>query len=778
MSRRHDRIVITGSAAVTCLGITREDTWAAVRDGRCGMRELTALESLLPPGRLGGQALDLPRDYRPDVPREVRYLSWTVRDALADARALDALPAAPDRCGILLGTTLHGMRAGGEFFRSNNPESLRNFLAGSTLQQALAGFDLTGLAATTCSACSSSLSAIALAVTLLQRRELDLIVAGGYDTISEYVYGGFNALRLVAEAPLTPFARNRAGMKLAEGYGIIVLERLEDARRRSARPHAEILGYGESADAHHLTQPHPHGDGAARAIAEALRDARLEPGDIDLIAAHATGTPDNDAGEYAAFSQTFADNLAGIPVVAFKSHLGHTLGGAGAVELILSSLAMRDGLIPPCANSSIENVEFPNLKLATAARQTAVIRATLNTSLGFGGANTCCILGPAPAAPASAGACPNADRHHIRGSDEQDVVLTGIGVILPGAVGNEPFAAHLVESSDGIMQDTGSIPESQYIHLLNARRVRRMSDYVKITLAATQLAMINAKIENVTAFAEGASVILGSAHGSADFSINYYREIVNQGLIGANPVLFAEGVPNAAAAHLSLMLGLRGGCQTIIGTRTAGLDALRLAASRIAAGRWDRAIVGAAEEFNLTVNAAYEHCGLKRRNVNPPDRASGFVTGSAAVTFILESRRCAEGRGARGLGRILACSSHRGRPRESVDAAARVLAELSSPRFVLTSGCDTWVDRAELAALRRAVPGATVSTLYGHAAEHFSASPLLAIASVLLTARMPRMLWPAPPSLHSAGGDERPDSFAALCTDFTGCVSGVTLATA
>jgi 3-oxoacyl-(acyl-carrier-protein) synthase len=303
-----------------------------------------------------------------------------------------------------------------------------------------------------------------------------------------------------------------------------------------------------------------------------------------------------------------------------------------------------------------------------------------------------------------------------------------------------------------------------------------MSDYVKITLAATQIAIASAKIENITDFAGGASVILGSTHGSAEFSINYYREIVNQGLIGANPVLFAEGVPNAAAAHLSLMLGLRGGCQTIIGTRTAGLDALRLAASRIASGRWDRAVVGAAEEFNPTVNAAYEHCGLKRRKLDPAERHRGFVTGSAAVTFILESRRSAEARSIKGFGRLIGCSSHRGRPGESIDAAARVLAELSAPRFVLTSACDTWVDRAEFAALRRAVPSATVSTLYGHAAEHFSASPLLAIASVLLTGRMPRMLGPAPSSLHPALGAERPDSFAALCTDFTGCVTGVTVA--
>src|SRR5438067_7412527 len=133
MSRAGDDIVITGAALVTPLGLNREQTWRAVLDGKCGMRPLTALELPLPSDKLGGQALDLPTDYRPDEPREVRYLSWTIRDALRDAGAFDTLPYPPDRCGVILGTTLHGMRSGGEFLRRNSFEPLRTFLASHTL---------------------------------------------------------------------------------------------------------------------------------------------------------------------------------------------------------------------------------------------------------------------------------------------------------------------------------------------------------------------------------------------------------------------------------------------------------------------------------------------------------------------------------------------------------------------------------------------------------------------------------------------------------------------
>jgi 3-oxoacyl-[acyl-carrier-protein] synthase II len=211
-------------------------------------------------------------------------------------------------------------------------------------------------------------------------------------------------------------------MKLAEGYAVVVLERAADARRRGATPVARILGFGESADAHHLTQPHPQGDGAARAMAAALAAAGLTPGDIDLVVAHATGTPDNDAGEYAALSRVFGADLPRVPVVGFKSHLGHTLGGAGAVELILGAMALRDGVVPPCANVGPGECEFPGLNVATGAARRAPLRATLNTSLGFGGANTCMVLGrahdatalpPSPGTPGDASGisdCPRSGR--------------------------------------------------------------------------------------------------------------------------------------------------------------------------------------------------------------------------------------------------------------------------------------------------------------------------------------------------------------------------------
>jgi len=836
-------IVITAAGLTTGLGLSLNQTWRAVLEGRCAMGPMTALESPLPPGKDGGQAVDLPADFAPDLPREARYLKWALDSALRDAGIESALPCDPARCACLLGTTLHGMRAAGRFLRANNYAELKQFLAGDILALAAAGAPFTGLAATTCSACSSSLGSIAVGVTLLQAGAADLVVAGGYDTISEYVYGGFNSLRLVADGPLRPFARDRAGMKLAEGYAIVVLERAGDAARRGATPLAAILGWGESSDAHHLTQPHPQGDGAARAMTDALVRAGLTPADIDLIAAHATGTPDNDAAEYAAFCRVFGEHLPRIPVVAFKSHLGHTLGGAGAVELILSAMSLREQIIPTCVNVTAADVEFPNLRLATGSPQPATIRATLNTSLGFGGANTCTVLGaftPITAANGASGTVRKAasfaspdtlgegpDKHasachperseepalslpkgslrvateetlrfaqgdgskpsiHLQrstageeiehGAARSDVFITGIGVVLPGIVGNDALLARVAAAGPPAwLRETGAVPEGGLEGLLAARRTRRMSDYVKLTLAATTLACLDAGLSDIPAFAQTCAAVLGSTHGSANFSLALYSQIVKEGLIAANPILFAESVPNAAAAQLSLMLSLKGACQTVIGTRTAGLDAVALAAARIRAGVWDRAIVGAGEEHCDVVNEAYRQCGAAAREGCAPFRGErGFVSGAGALTFILESRESLESHGGRVRGRVETAAARRGTPAAAGQSAAQVLDALDGPAHVLSSACGTWIDRAEATAIRRCSGVRTVSAIYGHIAETYSASPLAAVAATLLAGKVPRLLggaWDGP--AQAATGEEAVDSFAALCTDFTGCVSGV-----
>lgn len=722
-----DPIVITGAGMITCLGLDRRAVWREVRQGRCGMGPLTALEQPAPDGKHGGQAPELPADESPGSPREVRYLRRAIVDALRDASAGDSrgVTACPTgRAALMMGTTLHGMRAAGDYLRTGDTSPLSRFLAASVLKSAASGLGLDGFSGTTCSACSSSLGAIALGVTLLREGKIDLVVAGGYDPVSEYVYAGFNSLRLVADKPLRPFARDRQGMKLAEGYAAVVLERRSDAARRGATVLATILGYGESADAHHLTQPHPQGDGAARAIGQALQSAGRKPADIGLIVAHATGTPDNDAGEYTALSRVFGDALPRSPVVGFKSHVGHTLGGAGAVELILALSAMQDGVVPPCANVRQSDIDFAGLTIAE-AETPANIGATLSTSLGFGGANTSMVLGRADA---SAGiAAPQIAARPAR----REVLVTGIGIVLPRAIGNAAFLQLLdAPLMTGDAVDSGPIPDEAIAHLINARRVRRLSAYVKLMLAAVGSAFSDAAIADVPAFCQTLSAVLGTTHGGTEFSGQYYKQIVDEGIAAANPLLFSEGVPNAGAAHVSLTMGIKGACQTIIGSRTAGLDALALAAMRIGQGSWERALVGAGEEYGAIVTQSYAHC--MRADDHPDfEGPNGLATGCGAVALLLESRDSVAARGGRVYGAIDASAF----AAPGATDISRALRELGAIDELILSRSGTVLDRAERRAVADAWPLTNrprLTSLYGRVTECFSAGPLAGVAAALL----------------------------------------------
>jgi len=739
-----DGVVITGVAAAACLGVDAETIWASVLAGKCGMAPMPDIESVLPPGSMGGQVSDVPSSYRPDLAREVRYLRWTVEHALRDAGLTPGTQYAPVRGCAVLGTTLHGIRAGGRFLRTGELAELSSFLAGATACSAFEGLALEGGAFTTCSACSSSLGAVALGVTLLETGQADLVVAGGYDTISEYSWAGFNSLRLIAQGPLRPFCRGRQGMKVAEGYGLLVLERADSAARRGATVRACVAGLGESADAHHLTHPHPQGAGALVAMTRALQVADIRPEQLGMIAAHATGTPDNDAAEAAALKSLLGEALPRVPVVGFKSFLGHTLGGAGAVELVLSSMALRDGRVPGCPNVDADEIEYAGLRVSCGPPIEGSVGSTLNISLGFGGANTCVVLTePGRCAPVRPIKAP------------KEVWITGLGVVLPGAVGHAAFVDRVLRGGPWAGTAIEDVALAEY---LNVRRTRRLSQYVKYTLAAGAMAVRDAGLADLPASVATTSAILGTMHGSACFCCDYYSQIVREGALTANPVLFAEGVPNAGAAHLSTTLGLKGSCQTIIGSRTAGLDALALASLRIQDGTSERMLVVAAEEPCEIVARAYRASGLQAAEGTHPasSAGAGFQSVGGGIALVLESSESAQSRGADPYARVAGIAWAAPTRRGPAAGVGSVVSRLGAPGRVIGSACGTWLDRAERLGARRAGVTAGFTPGTDGFGELFSATSLISIACECSMQRHEKR-------------------FASICTDWSGAICGVSL---
>ena len=701
--------------------------------GQTGIRELTAIEQDVVPSPIGGEASYVPED-ESALPRESIRLQMAMREVLSDI-GMDASYQGDVRHGIILGTTLSGMRSGGKYLRSRNGSDIEGFLAASTLGTLLEPYDWKGVAMTTTSACSSGLASICLGASLLEAGLLDLVLVGGYDPISEYAYSGFNSLRLISEGRPKPFTTDRDGLQLGESYAILALERPESARRRGAEVIARVSGFGETSDSFHLTQPHPEGDGAARAIRRAFDHSGLNHDDIGLISAHATATPNNDASEYAALKSIFQESLAATPLVAFKSYLGHTLGGAGAAELILTAMAMRSNSVPQTLNIERSELEFDDIAINCDPLYESKIDHTLNVSLGFGGCNSCVLLSSPEAVESVEVSTPS-----IASVPPRHVVITGVGVVFPGAVGNDAYIRNLEETAPPV---AGDIPEAELTEQINSRRTRRMSTFAKLVLAATSNAMRSAGIDDVESFSRTCGSILGSSHGSSEYAEQYYSQVVEEGISAANPVMFAEGVPNVGTAHISLMLGLEGPAQTIIGSRTAGLDALSLSAVRIRQGEWDRAIVGGADEYSPTAERLYGHS------------EQGITSRAGGVIFVLESEASAAERGATVLARVGETAFGYSAHECSMEAQKRVISDqIKLPRAVLTSSA----------------PGGQKNDRDRNhdEIESHCVTPLSLISSVLLGGVLPD-------EIKADSGKNPSHEFAVIANDMHGSVSGLVL---
>jgi 3-oxoacyl-[acyl-carrier-protein] synthase II len=392
---RPSDIVVTGLGAVTPFGWGVAPLWEGARRGIAPIGPFTRFDASRHRTRLAAQVPD-----REDGDGADRHLSFADRFAVASAKEAVAaagldLAASGERTGVFFGSSAGGMLEGEWFFEAHIRRGTRHARRGLVASQQFNGpgdavaraLRVGGQVETTSSACASAAMAIGNALRALRRGDVEVALAGGSDALCQLTYGGYNALRSVDEVPSRPFRKDRAGLSLGEGAGVLVLESAERARRRGARPIAVLAGEASTCDAHHMTAPDADGSGASSAIRLALADAGLPPEAVDFVNAHGTGTPLNDAAEAAALKAVFGDRAGSIPVTSTKSLIGHLLGSAGAVEAVVTVLGLARREVHPMPSAG-EPDEALGLDLVLGAPR-ALSRAVcaLSTSLAFGGAN-------------------------------------------------------------------------------------------------------------------------------------------------------------------------------------------------------------------------------------------------------------------------------------------------------------------------------------------------------------------------------------------------------
>ena len=405
------RVVVTGIGAVTSLSLKIEDLWKRILEGESGVHVIRLFDTNGHKVRFGGDVYDWSTaDYisAKDAKRIDRFTQFALVsaiDAVQDS-GLDFSAEDPFRCGVILGSGiggLHEIETQVERLLHKGPDKVSAFTIPKLMVNAASGqisiqFGLRGPNYAVATACASATNAIGDALKSIQYDDADVMVTGGTEAaITPMGISGFANMRALSERnsdpqrASRPFDRDRDGFVLSEGAGMLVFEELEHARARGARIYAEVLGYGASADAGHITQPDEGGTGAARAMECALVDAKMSPDQVGYINAHGTSTPLGDQAETVAIKRVFGPYASKLSISSTKSQLGHLLGASGGVELVLTVLALRDGKIPPTIN--LENPDPKcDLDYTPNEARERKIEAAMSNSFGFGGHNATVIV--------------------------------------------------------------------------------------------------------------------------------------------------------------------------------------------------------------------------------------------------------------------------------------------------------------------------------------------------------------------------------------------------
>jgi 3-oxoacyl-[acyl-carrier-protein] synthase II len=406
-----NRVVITGIGAVTPLGNDAFTTWDNIKNGVSGIGPATLFDIEKVDVKIAAEVKDFsPEAFmdRKEARRMGRYSQFAVaasKMAVQDAGIQIGVDIHPERVGVWIGSGIGGL---GEFEEQHkkfiekgqrrvNPFTIPMFIPDMAAGQVSIELGAKGINNCSVTACASGANSIGDAFRVIQKGDVDMMIAGGTEaTITEMTVAGFSNMTALSKNPdpaaaSRPFDKNRDGFVIGEGAGVVVLEELEHALARGAHIYGELLGYGATGDAHHITTPAPEGEGAQRSMKLALADAGITPEHVDYINAHGTSTYYNDLYETLAIKEVFKEHAYRLSVSSTKSMTGHLLGATGAIEAILSLLAIKEGIIPPTINYVTPDEQLDLDYVPNVAKKKDV-EVVLSNSLGFGGHNATLIF--------------------------------------------------------------------------------------------------------------------------------------------------------------------------------------------------------------------------------------------------------------------------------------------------------------------------------------------------------------------------------------------------
>jgi 3-oxoacyl-[acyl-carrier-protein] synthase II len=404
------RVVVTGIGCVSPLGIGVDETWKGIVEGRSGITRITKFDASNLPSQIAGEVKNFkPQDFMPEklvsrVDTFIQYAIASARMALEDAKLVDV--ELGERAGVIIGVGMGGVGQVEHYTRILDERGYKRvtpFFIPMIIPNMAAGqvailFGAKGPNLAVCTACAAGNHAIGEAYRMIKNGLIDIAICGGTESlITPLTVAGFAVMKALStrndepEKASRPFDAKRDGFVIAEGAGILVLEELTHAQKRGAKVYAELIGYGATCDAYHMTAPSPDGEGAETCMKLALEDANIAPNEVDYINAHGTSTPLNDVVETKAIKKVFGEHAYKLMVSSTKSMTGHLLGGAGGLEAVITVKALETGIVPPTINLEEPDPECDLDYVPNQARR-ANIKVAMSNAFGFGGTNACLVF--------------------------------------------------------------------------------------------------------------------------------------------------------------------------------------------------------------------------------------------------------------------------------------------------------------------------------------------------------------------------------------------------
>lgn len=656
---RRERVAITGIAITCALGDGAEAVWKAVRDGRSGITLTKRLDTSTLSCRYSGEVGTVPDPVRKPRGRLDRATAMALSvgaEAVASA-GLRIESFDPYRVGVAIGTSVGGLDQGEQFHwellaggvEATRRHHMLTYPLYTSADALAAAFGLKGPKVVISNACAAGGNSIGWATDAIRHGRADVMLAGGVDVLDILSLAGFDSLKALDPQPCAPLSRS-TGLNLGEGAALLVLEAESVAAERGAEVLGYLLGYGLSSDAHHATAPDPSGSGAFRSMRGALAQAGLQPSDVDYLNAHGTGTPANDSSEPRAVDTLFGATPP--PMSTTKSQVGHNLGAAGAVEAVVTTLAMRDGVLPPTINVD-PGLELTRDIVPNVAREQR-IRVAVSNSFAFGGNNCSLVLGSSNFGAATGPSGPPPATPGRR------VVVTGGGVVSPIGTGRTAFLEAVAAGAMGIgpagpldtsLSRTGlaaEITDRTYRTFIDRSYARRLDQLGLLVLAACRMALKDSGVAVNSANAERIGMIFGTFTGPMETVAALTETIGTHGPHKVNPRLFPNSVMNAAVGHACLSLQVKGPLSTLASGCASGLTGLGYATDLVRDGEADVMLAVSADELTPLLHFGFDRMGLLSTDAPVPYAAgaSGTALGAGGVALVLESLEHAQARGA------------------------------------------------------------------------------------------------------------------------------------